>query len=163
MHLLVQFLPFANLPKRFELEYIDADGTKKEPIMIHRVVLGSIERFFGIITENFAGAFPVWLSPVQVCVMNIAESTSEYAKDIYENLFKLGFRVKLDTRNEKIGYKIREAASKKIPYMIVLGDKEKEEGKITVRMRGNKELSGISLNEFIERITNTISNKSLDV
>lgn len=151
------------LPKRFELEYIDADGSKKEPIMIHRVVFGSIERFFGIITENFAGAFPVWLTPVQVTVMNIAESTSDYANEIYNKLSNFGFRVKLDVRNEKIGYKIRESASKKIPYMIVVGDKEKEENKITVRMRGNKELSGITLDEFIDRLHDKINNKRLDV
>ena len=151
------------LPKRFGLEYIDKDGIKKEPIMIHRVVLGSLERFFGIITENFAGAFPVWLAPVQVCVMNISEATEQYAKEIHNKLFKLGYRVKLDVRNEKIGFKIRESASKKIPYMIVVGDKEKENGTLTVRMRGNKELSGITMEEFIKRLEDKVANKCLDV
>ena len=150
------------LPKRFNLEYIDKDGQKKEPIMIHRVIYGSIERFFGIITENFAGAFPTWLAPEQVRVMNIAESSQPYAKQIAEKLENAGIRVTLDDRNEKIGYKIREGASMKLPYMVVLGDHEVENGTITVRMRGNKELKDITIDEFIARLTDEIKNRTLN-
>ena len=150
------------LPKRFNLEYTDKDGQKKEPIMIHRVIYGSIERFFGIITENFAGAFPTWLAPEQVRVMNIAESSQPYAKQIAEKLENAGIRVTLDDRNEKIGYKIREGASMKLPYMVVLGDQEAQNGTITVRMRGNKELKDITVDEFIARVKDEIKNRTLN-
>lgn len=150
------------LPKRFNLEYTDKDGQKKEPIMIHRVIYGSIERFFGIITENFAGAFPTWLAPEQVRVMNIAESSQPYAKQIAEKLENAGIRVTLDDRNEKIGYKIREGASMKLPYMVVLGDQEAQNGTITVRMRGNKDLKDITVDEFIARVKDEIKNRTLN-
>ncbi len=150
------------LPKRFELEYVDTDGTKKEPIMIHRVIFGSIERFFGIITENFAGAFPTWLAPVQVKVLNISESNEEYARTVYEKLFNMGIRAELDIRNEKIGYKIREAASQKIPYMVVLGDNERDNKLLTVRMRGNQELKDITLESFAQRVQDEIKNRTLN-
>lgn len=146
------------LPKRFNLEYVDKDGERKEPIMLHRVVYGSIDRFFGIITENFAGAFPVWLSPVQVKVMNVAESSEAYAKEIYTKLESVGIRAELDDRNEKISYKIRESAKQKVPYMIIVGDKERDEKSITVRMRGNVQESGISLDSFVERVLEEIKN-----
>ena len=151
------------LPKRFNLTYIDKNGEQKEPIMIHRVVYGSLERMIAVLIENFAGAFPVWLAPVQVKVLNIASSQEEYAKEVFETLFNAGIRVELDIRNEKIGYKIREANANKIPYMIVLGDSEKDAKTVTVRMRGNKELKDIKLDEFIKIIKENIKNKSLEV
>lgn len=141
------------LPKRFNLEYIDADGSRKEPIMIHRVVYGSIDRFLAIITENFAGAFPVWLSPVQVKVMNISQSSEDYALKVYEQLENAGIRAEVDIRNEKISYKIREATKQKIPYLIIIGDKEKETETLSIRMRGNVEEKDVKIADFIEKVT----------
>ncbi|MCL2740472.1 MAG: threonine--tRNA ligase, partial [Oscillospiraceae bacterium] len=125
------------LPERFELSYIDADGGKKAPIIIHRALYGSFDRFIGIITEHYAGAFPMWLAPVQVMVIPIAERHREYAEKITSELREKGFRTELDSRDEKMGYKIREAQTQKIPYMLVCGDKEIEDGKIAVRHRSN--------------------------
>ena len=150
------------LPKRFNLTYIDKDGEKREPIMIHRVIYGSLERMIAVLTENFAGAFPVWLSPVQVKVLNISENQEEYAKQVYNKLFDAGIRVEVDLRNEKIGYKIREASSQKIPYMIVLGDNEKDSNTISVRMRGNKSLNNINLDEFIAKVVKEIKERTLN-
>ena len=150
------------LPKRFNLTYIDKDGEKREPIMIHRVIYGSLERMIAVLTENFAGAFPVWLSPVQVKVLNISENQEEYAKQVYNKLFDANIRVEMDLRNEKIGYKIREASSQKIPYMIVLGDNEKDSNTISVRMRGNKSLNNISLDEFIARVVKETKERTLN-
>lgn len=150
------------LPKRFNLEYVDSDGTKKEPVMVHRVIYGSLDRFLGIITENFSGAFPVWLAPVQVKVMNIAESSADYAKEIKNKLYASGIRVELDDRNEKIGYKIREAASLKIPYMIVVGENEKSNGTITVRMRGNNEMRDVKIEDFTQKVLHEIKDRILN-
>ena len=147
------------LPERFDLSYVDADGERKRPIMVHRAIFGSFERFIGIITEHFAGAFPLWLSPVQVRVMNISENSEAYAKEIFEKMEQAGFRAELDVRNEKIGYKIRECASNKIPYMIIVGDGEVESNTISIRGRGNENLSGLKLEDFIERLNNEIQNK----
>lgn len=147
------------LPQRFDLSYIDSNGEKKRPIMVHRAIFGSFERFIGIITEHFAGAFPLWLAPVQVKVMNISENSQDYAKNIYSKLYDLGFRVELDDRNEKIGYKIREAASMKIPYMVIVGDGEKDNGTISIRGRGNEALNNILLDDFIARLHDEIDNK----
>ena len=144
------------LPGRFDLEYTGADGEKHCPVMIHRVVFGSIERFIGIITEHFAGAFPVWLSPVQVKVMPITDRTSDYAKDVAAKLSAAGVRVETDLRNEKIGYKIREAQMQKTPYMLVIGDREAESGAVAVRTRGGEDLGAMPLDAFIERITGEI-------
>jgi threonyl-tRNA synthetase len=141
------------MPERFELEYTGADGLKHRPVMLHRVVLGSIERFIGIITEHFAGAFPLWLSPVQLVVMPITDRTNEYCSGIAAKLEEKGFRVETDLRNEKIGYKIREAQIKKIPYMIIAGDKEAESGSVSVRSRGGGDLGSMSLDELIGKIT----------
>ncbi len=148
------------LPGRFDLEYTGADGEKHCPVMIHRVVFGSIERFIGIITEHFAGAFPVWLSPVQVKVMPITDRTSDYAKDVAAKLSAAGVRVETDLRNEKIGYKIREAQMQKTPYMLVIGDREAESGAVAVRTRSGEDLGAMPLDAFIELITGEIKSRS---
>ncbi len=144
------------LPERFELEYTGEDGQKHRPVMIHRVVLGSIERFIGVITEHFAGAFPTWLAPVQVKVMPITDRTADYAKEIAAKLDNLGIRVETDLRNEKIGYKIREAQMQKIPYMLVVGDKEAEAGTISVRTRAGGDMGAMSFDEFAAKIQEEI-------
>jgi len=148
------------LPERFELEYVGEDGGKHRPVMIHRVVLGSIERFIGVITEHFAGAFPVWLSPVQVKVMPITDRTADYAKAVAEKLNDAGIRVETDLRNEKIGYKIREAQMHKLPYMLVVGDREAEAGAVAVRTRTGEDLGAMPLEDFIARITDEIKTKA---
>ena len=144
------------LPERFELEYTGADGEKHRPVMIHRVVLGSIERFIGVITEHFAGAFPTWLAPVQVSVMPITDRVKDYTDEIYQKLFDAGIRVEKDYRSEKIGYKIRQAQLQKIPYMLVIGDKEAAEGTISVRTRAGGDEGAMSLDEFMAKIKNEI-------
>ena len=148
------------LPERFELEYVGADGEKHRPVMIHRVVFGSIERFIGVITEHFAGAFPTWLAPVQVKIMPITDRTAEYAKSVAEKLEALGIRTETDLRNEKIGYKIREAQLKKVPYMLVVGDKEAEAGAVAVRTRTGEDKGAIALDEFIASITEEIKTRA---
>ena len=150
------------LPERFELEYTGADGEKHRPVMIHRVVFGSIERFIGVITEHFAGAFPVWLSPVQVKVMPITDRAADYAKSVAAKLDAAKVRVETDLRNEKIGYKIREAQMQKIPYMLVVGDKEAEAGTVSVRTRAGVDLGAMPLDEFMEKIGEEISTRSKD-
>ena len=150
------------LPERFELEYTGADGEKHRPVMIHRVVFGSIERFIGVITEHFAGAFPVWLSPVQVKVMPITDRAADYAKSVAAKLDAAKVRVETDLRNEKIGYKIREAQMQKIPYMLVVGDKEAEAGTVSVRTRAGVDLGAMPLDEFMAKIGEEISTRSRD-
>ena len=141
------------MPERFDLNYIGEDGEKHRPVMLHRVVFGSIERFIGIITEHYAGAFPTWLAPVQVKVLPIStEKHGEYAKKVVDELTNAGFRVELDDRNEKIGYKIREAQTQKIPYMLVVGDKEMESNSIGVRARQEGDIGAMSLEEFKTRL-----------
>jgi len=147
------------LPKRFNLEYVAEDGTKKEPIMIHRVIYGSIDRFLGIITENFAGAFPVWLAPVQVKVMNVSEKSEAFVDEVYNKLFDEGIRVEKDVRGEKIGYKIREAVSQKIPYMIIIGEQEAQNKNVSVRKRGTNETVTMSVDEFMKLIKKDIKTK----
>ena len=151
----------SQLPERFELEYVGEDGAKHRPVMIHRVVLGSIERFIGVITEHFAGAFPTWLAPVQVKVMPITDRTAEYAKKVAAELESAGVRVETDLRNEKIGYKIREAQSKKIPYMLIVGDKEAEGGTVSVRTRAGGDLGAVALAEFQAKLLEEIRTRSL--
>ena len=141
------------LPERFELEYTGADGKKHRPAMIHRVVFGSIERFIGIITEHFAGAFPLWLAPVQAIVLPVTDRAGEYAEGIRKRLDEAGFRAEADHRTEKLGYKIREAQGMKIPYMIIVGDKDMENGTISVRERGGADLGAMKFEEF-EKIIN---------
>ena len=147
------------LPERFELEYTGADGEKHRPVMIHRVVFGSIERFIGVITEHFAGAFPVWLSPVQVKVMPITDRAADYAKSVAAKLDAAKVRVETDLRNEKIGYK---AQMQKIPYMLVVGDKEAEAGTVSVRTRAGVDLGAMPLDEFMAKIGEEISTRSKD-
>ena len=140
------------MPERFELEYTGADGEKHRPVMIHRVVFGSIERFIGILTEHYAGAFPLWLAPVQVKVLNITDNQLEYAQKITDALNKAGFRAELDSRNEKIGYKIRSAQNEKIPYMLVIGAKEAENGEVAVRHRSLGDQGAMSFDAFMSMI-----------
>ena len=147
------------LPERFELEYTGADGEKHRPVMIHRVVFGSIERFIGVITEHYAGAFPVWLSPVQVKVMPITDRTADYAKEVAAKLEAMGVRVETDLRNEKIGYKIREAQMQKIPYMLVVGDREAEAGAVAVRTRAGVDMGAMPFEDFAAKVTQEIKNR----
>ena len=150
------------LPQRFELYYIDEDGERKTPIMIHRAIFGSFDRFIGIITEHFAGAFPMWLSPVQIKILPIStEKHAEYANKLAEKLDDLGFRVEVDDRNEKIGYKIREAQVQKIPYMLVIGDKEIEEGTVGVRNRKDGDLGAMKVEDFIAKAKEEVDTKAL--
>jgi len=149
------------MPERFELEYIGADSQKHRPIMIHTVALGSIERFIGVLTEHFAGAFPLWLAPVQVKVMPITDRTADYAQKVADKLSRLGIRVQTDTRSEKIGYKIREAQLQKIPYMLVLGDKEAEAGTVAVRTRVGVDLGALELDDVIGKILEEIKTKAI--
>ena len=137
------------LPQRFEAEYVAEDGTKKRPIIIHRVCFGSIERFIGILIEHFAGKFPVWLAPVQVKVIPVSEKSMEYAQGVYDQLKAAGIRTELDRKDEKVGYKIRQAQLEKVPFMLVLGEKEAAEGKITVRSRDKGDLGVADLSTFI--------------
>ena len=147
------------LPGRFDLSYIGSDGEPHCPVMIHRVVFGSIERFIGVITEHYAGAFPVWLSPVQATVLPITDRAADYAKQVAEKLSAAGVRVETDLRNEKIGYKIREAQLQKIPYMLVVGDKEAEAGTVAVRTRAGEDLGAMPLEDFTAKICGEIADK----
>lgn len=149
------------MPERFELEYVGADGEKHRPVMIHRVVFGSIERFIGVITEHFAGAFPTWLAPVQVKVMPITDRSRDWSQQVADRLAAAGVRVETDFRNEKIGYKIREAQGQKIPYMLVIGDKEAEAGTVSVRSRSEGDLGAVALDEFISSICDEIKTRKL--
>ncbi len=147
------------LPERFELEYTGADGAKHRPVMIHRVVFGSVERFIGILTEHFAGAFPLWLAPVQIKVLPISEHQHTYAKEVADKLTAAGFRLELDDRNEKIGYKIREAQLEKIPFMLVLGDKEVESNAVAVRSRSEGDLGTMSLDDLIQKLSQMVKDR----
>jgi len=140
------------LPERFDLHYVDSDGVRKRPVMLHRVILGAIERFIGVLIEHYGGKFPVWLSPVQVIIMNITDEQSDYVKMIYETLVNQDIRAELDKRNEKLGLKIREAIIKKVPYIVIAGKKEMESRTIAVRVRDGSELKDIELGDFIKRI-----------
>ena len=150
------------MPERFELEYTGADGEKHRPVMIHRVVFGSIERFIGVITEHFAGAFPTWLAPVQVKVMPITDRSRDWAEKVADKLNAAGVRVETDFRNEKIGYKIREAQGMKIPYMLIIGDKEAESGAVSVRTRTGGDMGAMAVDEFVSSILEEIKSGSID-
>ena len=153
-----------NLPERFEIKYQDKDGQMKTPVMLHRVIFGSMERFHGILIEHFAGAFPMWLAPTQVCVVPIAERHNDYAKQVYDKLLAAGVRAKLDDRSESMGYKIREALQgNKIPYVLVMGDKEIEENQVAVRIRGIGEAGKLSVDEFVQKAVSKIQTKSQDL
>ncbi len=149
------------MPERFELEYVGEDGEKHRPIMIHRALLGSIERFIGVITEHFAGAFPTWLSPVQVKLLPVTDRAAEYARDIAAKLDSQGFRVEVDGRNEKIGKKIREAQLEKIPYMLVVGDRDMEAGTVSVRHRAEGDLGAMSLEDFAKLLGEEVWTKAI--
>ena len=151
----------SQLPERFELEYVGADGEKHRPVMIHRVVLGSIERFIGVITEHFAGKFPLWLSPVQAVILPISERHHEYAQSLKAQLEAAGLRVECDTRNEKIGYKIREAQLQQTPYMLGVGDKEAESSTISPRHRKDGDLGAMSVEEFIAKTQAEIASREI--
>jgi threonyl-tRNA synthetase len=140
------------LPERFDLTYVDSDGERKRPVMVHRVILGSIERFIGVLIEHFAGNFPVWLSPVQAVLLTVTDAQVPYAEQVYSNLRAAGVRVQKDFRNEKLGFKIREAQLQKVPYMLIVGDKELENGTITPRFRDGKNLDPVTADEFISFI-----------
>ena len=148
------------LPERFELEYVGEDGLKHRPVMIHRVVLGSIERFIGVITEHFAGAFPLWLAPVQVKVLPVTERAHEYANMLNQQLLDADIRSESDCRSEKLGYKIREAQLQKIPYMLVVGDRDMENGTVSVRTRGGEDLGAMAMAEFMEKCAIEIKTKA---
>jgi len=141
-----------NNPERFDMAYRGTDGREHRPIMIHRALMGSLERFFGILIEHYAGAFPLWLAPVQVSVLTIAERHSGYAKELYKKFRDADFRAQLNDDNEKIGYKIREATMRKIPYLVIIGDKEVAEEKLTVRKRNGDNVGLFSIGDFIDML-----------
>ncbi len=149
-----------NLPQRFDLEYVAEDGSRKQPVMVHRALYGSVERFFGVLIEHYAGAFPVWLSPVQAVVIPISERHHDYARKVGDVLQAAGVRFEVDARNEKMNAKIREHALQKVPYLLVVGDKEKEAGRVNVRTRGKEKTEDLALGEFVERIRTLIREKS---
>ena len=148
-----------NLPERLDTKYVGEDGAKHRPVMLHRAILGSFERFIGILIEHYAGSLPVWLSPIQVVVMNITDKHSEFAKEVRDSLKKNGFRVKSDLRNEKITYKIRDHSMHKVPYLLVVGDRELKENTISVRARGAKDLGSMSVKEFSSMLSKDIKNR----
>ena len=147
------------LPQRFELEYVGSDNEKHRPIVIHRVIFGSIERFIGILIEHFAGKFPTWLAPVQVKVLPISDKFNNYCDEVVKQFNENGIRVEIDQRNEKIGYKIREARNERVPYIVIIGEKEEGEGNISLRSRKNGDEGSIDVRDLIERINNEIKNK----
>ncbi|MDE7454255.1 MAG: threonine--tRNA ligase [Clostridia bacterium] len=151
------------MPERFDLTYVGQDGEKHRPVMIHRVVFGSIERFIAILTEHYAGAFPLWLAPEQVKIIPISENQIEYAHSVCDNLVKVGIRASVDDRNEKMGYRIREAQLQKIPYMLVLGEKEREAGAVAVRNRKSGDLGVMSYADFEAKLIKEITDKSSDM
>ena len=148
------------MPERFDLTYIGEDGEKHRPVMLHRVIFGSIERFIGILIEQYAGAFPTWLAPVQVKILTIADRHVDYAKKLMKEMSSKGIRVELDDREEKMGYKIREAQLQKVPYMLIIGDKEVEENKVSMRSRDKGDLGSIEKEKFIEKVEEEIKNLS---
>ena len=149
-----------NLPQRFDLEYVAEDGSRKQPLMVHRALYGSVERFFGVLIEHYAGAFPVWLSPVQAVMIPIAERHGEYANKVADQLKAVGVRVHVDSRNEKMNAKIREHAMQKVPFLLVVGDKEAEAGKVNVRSRGKEKTEDMPAAEFVEKIRKLVEQKS---
>jgi threonyl-tRNA synthetase len=151
-----------NLPERFELEYIGEDNKPHRPIMIHRALFGSMERFFGVLIEHFAGAFPMWLAPVQVAVLPITDRINEYARSVAAELRRHGIRVETNLRGEKIGAKIRDAQLQKVPFMLVLGDREMEQNQVAVRDRSRGDLGVESLADFISKARNLIETRAIN-
>ena len=150
-----------SMPERLDAEYVGEDGARHRPVMLHRAIVGSLERFIGILIEESAGALPTWLAPVQIAVLNITDAQAPYARSVAKTLQNQGLRVDLDLRNEKITYKIREHSMQKLPYLLVVGDKEMEAGAVAVRARGGKDLGAMSLDAFVQHINSDIANKSL--
>ena len=151
-----------NLPEKFDITYIEEDGQRRQPIMLHRALMGSLERFFGCLIEHYAGAFPLWLAPVQIILLPITDNHTEYTDKIAEELEESGIRVEKDLRNEKIGFKIREAQLQKIPYMVVLGDKEVETSTLSVRRRRSKETRTLDLKTFLNEVNEAVKNRTID-
>ncbi len=149
-----------SMPGRLDAAYVDVDNTRKVPVMLHRAIVGSLERFIGILIENHAGALPLWLAPVQVAILNISDAQSDYAQKVAQNLQKQGFRVQLDLRNEKITYKIREHSVQKLPYIVVIGDKERDANTVAVRARGNVDLGVMPVDQLVERLKNEVDTKA---
>jgi threonyl-tRNA synthetase len=141
-----------NLPERLDADYVGEDGQRHRPVMLHRAIVGSLERFIGILIEQHAGALPTWLAPTQVAVLNITDGQADYARDVAKSLQKQGLRVLCDLRNEKITYKIREHSLQKVPYLLVVGDKERVSGAVAVRARGNQDLGVMGLEAFSQKL-----------
>ena len=150
-------LDLTMLPERFQLEYVDADGQRKRPVAIHRAIFGSFERFIGVITEHFAGAFPTWLAPVQARVLPISVKHEDYAKQVYDKLRAAKVRAELDNRNEKLGYRIRDAQVRKVPYMLVVGDREREQGAVSLRHRSGDDLGAVPLDRVLADLAREIT------
>jgi threonyl-tRNA synthetase len=150
-----------NLPQRFDLEYVGEDNGKHQPVMVHRALYGSVERFFGILLEHYAGAFPVWLAPVQAVVLPIADRHNEYARTVLQRLAAEGFRAEIDERGEKVNYKIREAQLMKIPYMLVIGDREASQGQVAVRNRKHGDQGAQSLDQFVAALRDLVESKAV--
>ncbi|MDO5650325.1 MAG: threonine--tRNA ligase, partial [Gallicola sp.] len=150
------------MPERFDLYYIDQNGAKERPVMLHRTILGSFERFLGVLIEHFAGKFPLWLAPVQVKIIPVSEKFLDYAKSVESSLAKEGFRVELDERNEKLGYKIREAQLEKVPYVFVVGEKEVEDGSVSIRKRDGEVVGSMKLDEVISEFKEKVSTRDLN-
>ncbi|MGD9907110.1 MAG: His/Gly/Thr/Pro-type tRNA ligase C-terminal domain-containing protein, partial [Mesotoga sp.] len=148
------------MPERFGIKYVGPDNEEYQPVMIHRAIFGSVERFMGILIEHFAGAFPAWLAPTQVSVIPIADRHAEYAESVAAELKSRGFRVEVDDRQKSTNYKIREAQLMKVPYMIIVGDREKEDGTISVRLRSEKDLGSIALQEFMDKLSQEVNMRS---
>ena len=151
------------MPENFDLVYINEEGIKARPVMLHRALFGSVERFMGILIEHFAGKFPLWLSPVQIKVMPISNKFNDYAEEVTKKFKDSGFRVEFDDRAEKIGYKIRQAQMEKVNYMVIVGEKEVESGKISIRRRNGKEEKDLDINEFIESLREEVESKKVEL
>ena len=149
-----------SMPERLDAEYVGEDGARHRPVMLHRAIVGSLERFIGILIEQHAGALPVWLAPTQVVIANITDAQADYVAEIVKSLQKQGLRVQADLRNEKITYKIREHSLQKVPYILVVGDKEKANGTVAVRARGKQDLGVMALEDFLEKISADITQKT---
>jgi threonyl-tRNA synthetase len=153
-------LDFVMLPQRFGLEYVDADGQSRRPVAIHRAIYGSFERFVGILTEHFAGAFPTWLAPVQARVLPVSEKIAAYGRSVFERLRDAGVRVELDDRNEKLGYRIREAQLQKVPYMLIVGARESQEGTVSLRRRTGEDLGAVAVDRVLADLAAEIASRS---
>jgi len=152
-----------NMPARFEMEYVGEDGERHQPLMVHRALFGSVERFFGVLIEHYAGAFPLWLAPVQVGIVPISERHLPYAEKIQTTLQSTGLRVEVDHRNEKMGAKIRDLTLQKLPYILVVGDKEAETGAVSLRVRGQGDQGGMPLEDFVARAGSLVESKSMSL